>query len=562
MIELILQKGGNDYRVFSPSGRNGLKITYQRESGQVFRRAKISGSFSVSGPDYTFLRDAINTCCGQLQFNVRHDGKDITRTFITPYAVEFDEQNCKATVNNFIPNDIYTVIMNNWEKEINILNYGVVKSFPTPYAGQAQQTRARLLIEILHYLLRETLKGTIAESCLRIGGNGYSIFYESDTNPVTKLPNNTLALVHLSDAAKPSALQPAVNGPMTLRSFLSNLRMHKVYWDIDEAGFFRVEHKQFYDLGQSYDIPALNSLTDLRYLGKPATYKYTDENAYSVQEIELTANGSIHQDTQHMPFGGDDAAWPDWVKAGVRFGDCIPGGKEGEVKKDTQTFDWYTDYRMIAYKASGEQTRSEVERQGWVLVELAENAGVYTLTKEAGMMTGADLWNGGQSAANLFVKYHDWGLSFYAGTFNEITYGEGGKYRAARFTEPNQIWGEISLNSCNFQNFNFLRVPVLTQMDENGLSFVETLDWDLATDKVTLVFKTGGICKVNPSEWLGGINPTTPGCAAPGQFIRRTFEYIAVCTIIREYFTDGKCGEKVYVTFANCSDEIIKNGGR
>lgn len=561
MKEYIITRGNESIRI-SPFGKTGPKIQYGRESGQGFKRFKLSGSLSLSGSDYTFIRNALTHCCGKLDFRVVDGEKEIIKAIINPFNVKFDDANCIATINTFTPNDIIAVIMANWDKEINVLDYNTTAeliSFPSPKSGQPPQTRARHFIKLFHYLLKKTVEGTEAESVVRQGANGYSQFYEAEINPVTKLENNTLALVELSDAAKPAATQPAIKGIMTLKTFLSQIRMHKVYWDIDQYGFFRMEHKQFYDMGNSYELPNIANIPDWRKYGLSSTFNYRADDMYGYESIIFPGNESLQNNNKHIPGIGDDAAWPEWVKGGIRYINCIPYTETGETKTNEETFDWLTDYNLIVVKSIDTETRSEVERAGWVLVELVKEGTNYSILTVPGMIRGANLVNGNQSAANLFVLYHDWGRSFQSGLFNEETVGKGGTLRAVRYTVPNQIWEPLTIPECDVTTLKDFTKPVRTLMDPENLSYVDSAEWDLVKQQFTVTIVTAGICNVYPGEWLGGINPNTPGCPPPGQFLRQTIGYSGICTILTDYFTDGKCGEVSYVRYiGNCGSNTGK----
>jgi hypothetical protein len=555
MKEYILTRGNENIRI-SPFGKSGPKIQYGKESGQSFKRFKLSGSLTLSGPDYTFLRSSLARCCGKLDFRVVDGDKEIIKAVVNPFNVEFDDSNCIGTINTFTPNDIVAVIMGNWNKEINVLDYNKTSeliSFPSPKVGVAPQTRGRNFIKLFHYLLTKTVEGTEAESVVRIGSAGYSQFYEAEINPVTKLENNTLALVELSDAGKPGATNPAIKGLMTLKAFLAQIRMHNVYWDIDQYGFFRMEHKQFYDMGYSYVLPDLASIPDWRKYGKSQKFKYRSDEIYNVEQILFPNNEALQNNLKHIPGIGDDAGWPEWLRGGVRYVGCIPNTESGEGKTNDQSFDWITDYNLVAVKSVDPETRKEVERSGWVLVELVRDGSNYSILKTPGMIRGAELWNGNQSAANLFVMYHDWGRSFQSGFFNEESLGNAGTMRSVRYTIPNQVWDAITIPECDITTLKDFTQPIRTLMDENGLSYVDSAEWDFVKQQFSVVIATSGICAVSPGEWLGGINPTQPGCPAPGQFLRQEVGFSGICTILTDYFTDGKCGEVSYKRYiGNC----------
>lgn len=100
-----------------------LKITHERESGQVFFRKKISTDAKFLGQDYDILKGAgIGT-----QFIFKIDKQASDGFYSEAYCGTFSKANCKFDVYKkqctaeYDTLDVYTELLNNWENEYNII---------------------------------------------------------------------------------------------------------------------------------------------------------------------------------------------------------------------------------------------------------------------------------------------------------------------------------------------------------------------------------------------------------------------------------------------------------
>lgn len=544
MIDFVLTSGVTRHVLSADTSKSGLKIRSAKENEQRFVRHKLTGSFSVSGADYAFVRDNLNTCCSELQLSIESAGKTLIRAGIDPYGIEFNDSQCKATLNTFTAKDPYTAIVASWEKPVNVLaNITGLVTFNTK-AGKPQQKRGRWLLDVFHYLLSETLKGTAGVNVVRATTAGYSQFFSAALNPVTGKTNRekNVALVNLSDARLPNATQPALTATMTLKGFLAELKaLYNVYWDVDSAGYFRLEHRQFYDLGGQYTIRPIGSLPDIRGMGLPKTYTYLRTNQYGGEYLELPQNEAIVE--SNGAFLNVDPS-PFHYRAGVRYDTCVAVNAAGETETNTFSSTWITHYNAII------ENTSDQGRTGWVLVHLTPIANSFTWN----IYTDAngDL-NTQLMAISLFQNYHDWGRSFVSGRFFELDTLRPGELRMNRFTEPGRVWSPLTLNVCDADNLAPVSGPVRFAGDPESYCFVEESEWDFFKGIQTLTVKGPGLCSVGP---LAYGNAGGAGCLPAGTLLRTVVQPPRQnspnpnqCLKV-EYYADGSCGE--YPVLKSC----------
>lgn len=559
MITYFLDNG-TDVMELTTIGKSGLKLSFVRDNAQKFLRGKLTGSLNLTGELHEFALRTLDSCCGSLNLVVYKNGALLVKSKIIPFNVEFNRTLCSIAVGNFTAVDSYSVVMQHWDKEVNLLFVDEIIEFTSPTllaspftAGIATQRRGRFFIRMLDYLLRITFLNTSGASLARPNGNGYSQFYEADKNPVTGLENplKNAAFTHLSDVVEPNASNVATNGPITLKALLEQLRIrHNVFWDIDENGYFRLEHRQFYDLGGSYTVPDLNALQDFSRYGTPSTYKYIKDDMYTSEQIENTLNDGLQKNRKHAP-GVNDSAWPDWILGGVRYENCIPTDDDGESKTLTNVDTWVSDYNLAVID-NGES----VNRQGWVFVELEQLNGSWSIRRTKGKKSGANLVNGGQSPANLFVAYHRWGRAFSSGIVNEKSFGQGGNRIAMRFVNPNKQWGPFTVAETDLTEFRFAK-PVKVGFSED-MAYVQAVEWDLEKGLLSFTVRTGGLCYQNPALWPDIEEDLANPCPPPGELVstRREIRFEGgglfrpsiPYMYIYDTFTDGNCGFTVVVT--------------
>lgn len=536
MIDFVLSSGITRHVLNADTPKSGLKIRSTKENEQRFVRHKLTGSVTVSGADYGFVRENLNTCCSELLFSVESGGNTLIRAIVDPYGIEFNDSQCKATINTFTAKDPYTAIVANWEKPVNVLaDVSKLVTFNTK-AGKPQQRRGRWLMDILHYLLTETLKGTAGINVVRVSSAGYSEFFDAPTNPVTNAanPERRAALVHLSDARLPNATEPAKTATMTLKGFLAELRaLYNVYWDVNSSGYFRLEHRQFYDMGGRYAIRPVDQLTDIRPLGIPKTYTYLRTNQYGGEYLELSQNESLLENGG--AFLNVDPS-PFFYRAGVRYETCVAVNAAGETETNTFSSTWITHYDAIL------ETPSDAGRSGWVLVHLTPTV----ISSTWNLFTDANGGlNTGLMASALFSNYHDWGRSFVSGKYFELgSANVPGQLRMNRFTEPGRLWGPLTLNVCDADGLAPLSGPVRFAGDADGYAFIEESEWDFVKGIQTITVKSAGLCSSGPLAFGAS---TGTGCLPAGTLLRTVVQPPrqnsgSNCTKV-EYYADGNCGE-------------------
>jgi len=110
-----------------PTGGKGVRLKIEKESGQIFYRAKLSGNLKFSRTDFEFLFDLETSTsrCYPVYFTIE---KRISGDTYSPYfAGKFSLTECKWDVSKCLVEapvttvDRYTRILEEYEREHNVL---------------------------------------------------------------------------------------------------------------------------------------------------------------------------------------------------------------------------------------------------------------------------------------------------------------------------------------------------------------------------------------------------------------------------------------------------------
>lgn len=299
--------------------KDPVKIVVAKEQEEVFFREKLTGSVTLTNEDYQFLRDAETyavECCQEITFIIERtcDEEIFWEGYFTLYNVEWDYDNQEATIQKVIVRDKYSIIFANWHKEINW--FGDVKprrpaAYYVPEHPLQPFTHPALMSEEFNptgsnnyyrgfyfnyailWLIQQTLKGTEGESFADITEAEMSDFLTATTNPANGKPNylRDVLLMHISDAKRPDATEPASIGKVTLRDVLTNLKyLYNAWWYIDEDGHFRIEHISYFKNFSYSPIGITLDLTQEEFKDK-----MVGKNKYSYNADELKGREGVEQ---------------------------------------------------------------------------------------------------------------------------------------------------------------------------------------------------------------------------------------------------------------------------
>jgi hypothetical protein len=115
-------------RISTFNGVDNGKLTTERESGQIFYRTKYSGGGKFKDADFKLLKQAEQSLirCDEAKLELQQACQDgyisLSKTAFGLTDLAFDYDSGTATLDQFITDDDYRTIYENWEKEYNILD--------------------------------------------------------------------------------------------------------------------------------------------------------------------------------------------------------------------------------------------------------------------------------------------------------------------------------------------------------------------------------------------------------------------------------------------------------
>jgi len=342
------------------------KIVVAQEENELFFREKMNGSLELSGADYDFLIEAklyTVQCCQEITLRIERQCRGgnselFWQGYFTLYDIAWNEDNKTASIKKVNTRDDYSPIFANWEKEVNWLEgavkfqqgYDIANRQPlTPFKypflkteqynprGNNNQDYARHFNTALQWLIKRTLRGTEYESYGTATPELFSQFLNASINPVTGKDNflRQVTILHLSDAKRPGATNPATVGKVTLKSVLNDLKMmYNAYWFLDEDGFIRIEHVSFFP-NRSYTSPVVTlDLTAPKFkdiINGNKRFGYQVDKLKGVEGFEFSISETVrdaHSDLweSHLSPATEefDAAYMIYSES------CVPKNEKGE----------------------------------------------------------------------------------------------------------------------------------------------------------------------------------------------------------------------------------------
>ncbi|HSW80324.1 MAG TPA: hypothetical protein VLG47_06110 [Candidatus Saccharimonadales bacterium] len=566
--------------------KSAVKVTVAKEQDEAFFREKVSGSITLTGDDYVFLKDAETysvECCQEITFIIERTCEEeiFWEGYFTLYNVKWDDDNREATIQKLTVRDQYTAVFANWHKEINWFGdipphrpaaaYDPVQDL-VPFTHTALQSeefnptgsnlypRGFYFNAAILFLIKQTFKGTPAEVYSNITTAQMSDFLTLPTNPANGKTNYLpqVIMMHISDAKRPGASEPAWRGNVTLRDLLTNLKLlYNAYWYIDEDNRFRIEHISYFK-NFSYTPPGVTiDLTEERF-----AEKMVGKNNYEYAADELKGREGVEQSITLSAYDQKSEVWTQFANPSSRefssvymnYADnCVPKDEKGVAAESYQSISMFTtDWRTVTYKPD------TVADQGWLLVYvpnlLAENAvapGWLPIANEY-------MLNGNLAQSRLFYEFGRTDLSFQYGmmTYEKQTKPASveGNYiyerpMRAKSTKRIKTFGPVELSMCCGETYDFTGFIKHPLADE---CVVSTLEFDLENESVTLNLVTTNNCDNIPFPEYVEIEEPSPTCPEQGTLVRteETSSYTAHTAInyvriivYTDYYADGECGE-------------------
>lgn len=275
--------------------------------------------------------------------------------------------------------------------------------------GAFSFSRGRRLLDALDYLVNETAPASRAAS-----PTAQSLFFTEATNYVTRLPNDLLDLLifQKTDVLGSTSTERATKGEISLKNLLDDLQnMFQVYWFLDAAGKFRLEHLSYFQDQGVNDLTAKPSYA--RYLAGTRAYEYNKEAMPRYERLLFTES-----------FGDD------FLKAEIEYTDPCVNKQFGQDSAETTVSRFNNDLKGLL-------TGGSTSNNGFTLI--AHRNG--TVIKTAGALTGKLHPNAPLSAANLVQAYWRHGRVLLSGKAN-------GSFTRFASTAKNRKQAAITVPEC------------------------------------------------------------------------------------------------------------------
>lgn len=254
--------------------------------------------------------------------------------------------------------------------------------------GAFRFSRGRRLLDAIDYLVTQTNAPNRAAS-----PTAQSEFFSGATNYVTNQANDLLDLLifQKTDILSYKSSEQATKGEISLKSLLDDLRdMFQVYWFLDAAGKFRLEHLSYFENNGTTDLTA--RVDWARYVKGTRSYEYNKEAMPRYERLLFAES-----------FGDD------FLKAEIEYTDPCVNKQIGQDTRETIISQFNNDLKGLLTGGSTSNT-------GFTLV--AHRGG--SVIKSAGAVTNTLQANAPVSAGNLVASFWRHGRVLLGGKLNGI----------------------------------------------------------------------------------------------------------------------------------------------
>jgi hypothetical protein len=570
------------------SPKDPVKIVVAKEQEEAFFREKLTGSVTLTNEDYQFLRDAETyavECCQEITFVIERTCEEeiFWEGYFTLYNVSWNHDNQEAVINKITVRDKYNVVFANWHKEINWFGDISPRRPAAPYIpihplqtfyqttptsteynpnGSNVYDRGFYFNYAILWLIQQTLSGSGSESYSDITQEQMSDFLTAPVNPANGKPNylRDVLLMHISDAKRPAAFNPAWIGKVTLRDVLSNLKLlYNAWWYIDENNHFRIEHVSYFKNFSYTPVGVTLDLTEEQF-----TKNMVGKNKYSYNADDLNGREGVDQTLTSTAFDQKSQIWTQFANPSLRefssvymsYPDsCVPKDDKGVAAEKYQNISLFTtDWRTVTYKPD------TVPEQGWMLAHVVLSEASTGVQQGWVPITNEYYPNGALSMSRLFYEFGRTDLSFQYGmmTFEKESKPASpdpdsdyvtARPMRAKSTKRIKLFEPVDLPMCCGDDYDFSGIIKHPLDDE---TYVQRIEFDLAEESVSATLIATNDCDTIPFPEYVEIEEPTVGCIEQGRLLRseeqstRTdhtpINYVYI-TVYIDYFADGECGE-------------------
>lgn len=321
--------------------------------------------------------------------------------------------------------------------------------------------RSRLLEDAVDYLVEQTgcgLEG-VRSDFFEWLPPGDAPGYVAGENYVTGTPNQHAAILiaQKSDVITPAASNPATIGELSLSEMLEMLSVtHQLFWDIDDAGFLRIEHWSYWTAQAGMDLTAEEDVVErLRY----------EHLSEAIPRIERA---------QWMEAQGRDFVGRDIVYSGP----CVRVLNEEGVEE-------YSPGRVTTDVSFVLNDPTAIAKDGFVLMASVYDGAVYNVIIDTGAITGNLITNAPLSWANLQRDFWTYNRFLPSGEMN-------GQFTVFEGYLPNIEQKDVSAPVCctlyNFNARDYLTTNLGTRIGV-AQAMVESVEHDLTTGRATFVIR-------------------------------------------------------------------------
>ena len=566
------------------------KIVVTREEGEIFFREKMSGTLELSGADYDFLIESeyfAVECCQEITLQIERkcgsgDSELFWQGYFNLYDIEWDLDNKTASIKRVNVRDQYSPVFANYQKEVNWLdgtqpvrpntpaaaNYQPLTPFRYQFptypdynpTGSNLHGRARHFNTAIQWLIKQTMAGSGYESYGTSTPLEFSQFLNSAVNPVTGKTNylSQVSILHLSDAKRPAASNPAVKGIVTLKSVLDDLKkLYNAYWYIDEDDVFRIEHISFFPQ-LAYTPPVLTlDLTTPNFkdvMSGNKKFSYQGDRLKGIEGFEMSISQAAQDTVSDLHTTPFDIGVNEFDGAYMIYSEtCVPKNEKGEKSSEYSPISQFiTNWGAIALRPD------TLPDEGWALVHtIFDNS---NMNVPLGWLPiSGQRWNNGCLAiTRLFYDFGRYDSSFLYGTLStqkekpkQVNQSGTVTEKPIRVRTAKKIktFPDIELPMCCGDEYDwtgFIKHPLADQC------VVQQLEYDLIVQTVTATIVAPNTCTDIPYPDFDEIDEPSAGCPNAGSLIRieekttsipDNSSYYTYITTYTSYYADGSCGE-------------------
>ncbi len=255
---------------------------------------------------------------------------------------------------------------------------------------QTTYTRARTLSSAFDQLLLTMDCGLagIRSDFLGINPQGDAPGYVAGENYVTHEPTQTegIVLIQNTDALDPSASNPATIGESSFAEIMQMLSSMRLFWDIDDDGYVRIEHWIYWTFPLGLDIFADDQAL------QPLAYKHLSEEIPRFERMKWAAAG------------GKDFVGVDIIYSGP----CV----KGDDAKEYNMGKFETDISFI------QANDNPVPNDGFLVLATMTADSVTSVILDTGVLSGSIITNAPLSTANLEDAFWRWDRYLPTGNMN------------------------------------------------------------------------------------------------------------------------------------------------